>query len=188
VRRDIRLGRGRALLFACIAIAMTTALGCAEAADGTSPSSSKKSKRDSVGRVITGRATVVDGDGLEIGGTKIRIFGIDAPEIDQYCQRDDRTRWRCGHYASVELDRLVASREVACTVRTVDQYDRPVAVCRVGDADVAESQVRNGWAVAYRKFTKDYADEEDAARSARRGLWAGGFEMPWVWRERSRTR
>jgi endonuclease YncB( thermonuclease family) len=188
VRADLRLGGGRALFVACVAICVTTALACAEAADSKSAPSAKKSKRDSPGRVITGRATVVDGDGLEIGGTKIRLFGVDAPEIDQYCQRDDRTRWRCGHYASVELDRLVASREVACTVRTVDQYDRPVAVCRVGDADVAESQVRNGWAVAYRKFTKDYADEEDAARSAKRGLWAGGFDMPWVWRERARGR
>lgn len=183
--RGGRLRKHRGLTVAVIATGMITAGACADAADKTRGSSSK-SKQSAAPRVITGHATVVDGDGLEIGGTKIRIFGIDAPEIDQYCQRDDRTRWRCGHYASVELDRLVASREVTCTVRTVDQYDRLVAVCRVGDADVAEPQVRNGWAVAYRKFTKDYADEEDAARAAKRGLWAGGFEMPWIWRERAR--
>lgn len=188
MRRVMRWRCGRGSLVVCFVVGLATAFACAEAADGTRPPQAKKTKRDYAGRVITGRATVVDGDGLEIGGTKIRLFGIDAPEIDQYCQRGDQTRWRCGHYASVELDRLVASREVTCTVRTVDQYDRPVAVCRVGDADVAESQVRNGWAVAYRKFTKDYADEENAARSARRGLWAGPFEMPWAWRERSRGR
>ena len=187
MRIEVRRWRGRALIAASVAIAVMTAGACADAAEKTR-SSPPKAKPGAAPRVISGRATVVDGDGLEIGGAKIRLFGVDAPEIDQYCQRDDRTRWRCGHYASVELDRLVASHEVACTVRTVDQYDRPVAVCRVGDVDVAETQVRNGWAVAYRKFTKDYADEEDVARIAKRGLWTGSFEMPWVWRQRASGR
>lgn len=137
-------------------------------------------------KVIAGRATVVDGDGVEIRGVKIRMFGIDAPETDQYCRRNDGTRWRCGHYASVELDRLVAGRDVRCTVRDVDQYDRPVAVCEVDGVDLGESQVRAGWAVAYRKFTRDYVDEEDLARAARRGVWQGEFEMPWAWRSRAR--
>jgi len=157
-------------------------------AAGSSRGSSARSKQAAAPRVITGRATVVDGDGLEIAGTKIRLFGIDAPEIDQYCYRDDRTRWRCGHYSSVELDRLIHGREVACTVREVDRYDRSVAVCRAGDADIAETQVRNGWAVAYRKFTKDYVDEEESAHAAKRGVWSGGFDMPWVWRERGSGR
>jgi endonuclease YncB( thermonuclease family) len=168
-----------------VTIALTMAAACAVAADRVQAASSG-SKQAAASRVITGHATVVDGDGLEINGTKIRLFGIDAPKIDQYCQRDDHTRWRCGHYSSVELDRLVASHDVTCTVRTLDQYDRTVATCRVGDVDVGESQVRNGWAVAYRKFTKDYVDEEDAARTAKRGVWRGAFEMPWIWRERSR--
>jgi endonuclease YncB( thermonuclease family) len=186
VASHARLQSVRRLVAAGVAIGLVTVGACVDAADNARTSSSK-SKPAAAPRVITGRATVVDGDGLEIGGTKIRLFGVDAPEIDQYCQRDDRTRWRCGHYSSVELDRLVTSHEVACTVRTVDQYDRPVAVCRVGDVDIAELQVRSGWAVAYRKFTKDYVDEEDAARAAKRGLWSGGFEMPWAWRERARS-
>lgn len=186
VRNEVGSLSCRALLAAWISLAVMTACSCVDAAD-TSRSSSK-AKREAVPRLIAGHATVVDGDGLEIGGTKIRLFGIDAPEIDQYCQRDDHTRWRCGHYSSVELDRLVASHEVSCNVRAVDQYERAVAVCRVGELDVAGAQVRNGWAVAYRKFSKDYADEEDAARAAKRGLWSGSFEMPWTWRERARGR
>jgi endonuclease YncB( thermonuclease family) len=187
VRNGLRRTVNRAQLAAAIAVAAMMVSACADAAEKTRPSSST-AKPGAAPRVIAGRATVVDGDGLEIGGAKIRLFGVDAPEIDQYCRRDDHTRWRCGHYASVELDRLVASREVACTVRTVDQYERAVAVCRVGDLDVAETQVRNGWAVAYRKFSNDYADEENSARAAKRGLWTGSFEMPWVWRERARGR
>jgi endonuclease YncB( thermonuclease family) len=136
-------------------------------------------------QTITGRATVVDGDGLEIGGQKIRLFGVDAPEIDQYCSRADGTRWRCGQYATVELDRTIAGREVACEVRDKDRYDRLVAVCRVTGADLAESQVRSGFAVAYRKYSRDYADEEDEARVAKRGVWSGRFDMPWDWRSRA---
>lgn len=139
------------------------------------------------GKTISGRASVIDGDGLEIGGEKIRLFGIDAPEIDQYCRRSDGTRWRCGHYASVELDRLVAGREVECAVRDVDRYGRPVAVCKVAGADLAEAQTRAGWALAYRKFTRDYVDEEDAARAARRGVWQGEFDAPWSYRQRMRA-
>jgi len=172
---------------ALVALSILASTVGTEAA-GPSRGSSVRSKQAEATHVITGRATVVDGDGVEIGGTKIRLFGIDAPEVDQYCYRDDRTRWRCGHYASVELDRLISGREIACTVRELDRYDRSVAVCRVGDADIAEAQVRNGWAVAYRKFTKDYVDEEESAHAAKRGLWSGGFDMPWVWRERSSRR
>jgi len=175
------------LAAALVALSILASTVGTEAA-GPSRGSSARSKQAAATRVITGRATVVDGDGVEIGGTKIRLFGIDAPEVDQYCYRDDRTRWRCGHYASVELDRLISGREIACTVRELDRYDRSVAVCRAGDADIAEAQVRNGWAVAYRKFTKDYVDEEESAHAAKRGLWSGGFDMPWVWRERSSRR
>jgi endonuclease YncB( thermonuclease family) len=129
---------------------------------------------------------VIDGDGLEIRGEKIRLFGIDAPEIDQYCQRADGTRWRCGHYASVELDRIVAGSDVTCVVRDTDRYGRPVAACTSGEVDLGEAQVRSGWAVAYRRFTRQYDAAENAARAARRGVWQGKFDMPWAWRERTR--
>jgi endonuclease YncB( thermonuclease family) len=135
--------------------------------------------------VIAGRASVVDGDGVEIDGTKIRLFGIDAMETGQYCRRADGSRWRCGQYATVALDRLAGGREIRCNVRAVDRYDRPVAVCRVGDVDLGAEQVKNGWAVAYRRFSKDYVDQEQAAKQARAGAWAGTFEMPWDWRHRT---
>ena len=139
-------------------------------------------------RTITGRATVVDGDGLEIDGKEIRLFGIDAPEVQQYCVRRDSTRWHCGQYATVALDRLVAGHEVACSVRDQDGYGRSIASCTVEGRDLAAEQVREGWAVAYRKYSDDYADEEGAAKDHRAGIWAGRFEQPWLWRERERRR
>jgi len=137
--------------------------------------------------IITGRATVVDGDGLEIDGTKIRLFGIDAMETGQYCTRADGTRWRCGQYATVALDRLARGSEVRCTVRARDPYQRQVAVCRLGELDLAEEQVKAGWAVAYRRFSADYVDAEAAAKRARAGIWQGSFEMPWDWRRKMRA-
>jgi endonuclease YncB( thermonuclease family) len=139
-------------------------------------------------RRITGKATVVDGDGLEIDGREIRLFGIDAFEVGQYCKRSDGSRWRCGQYGTVHLDLFVRDKEVVCLVKTTDQYERSVAVCKVGDVDVAAEQARKGWALAYRRFSKDYVDEEEAARAAKEGGWAGTFEDPWAWRARSRTR
>ena len=183
-------------LRAAVAIAsvlLIAAPSCAPAGESKPASSSavgtgsksSSATRAGAGKVIAGHATVVDGDGIEIGGTKIRLFGIDAPEIDQYCNRADGTRWRCGQYATVELDRAVLGREIACTVRDTDRYGRPVAVCRSGDVDLAEVQVKNGFAVAYRTFTRDYVDEEDTARGTKRGIWSGNFEMPWDWRGRA---
>jgi endonuclease YncB( thermonuclease family) len=135
---------------------------------------------------LTGLATVVDGDGLEIAGVKIRLFGIDAPEIDQYCRRDDGTRWRCGQYATVALDRLAGGHEVRCESKDEDAYGRVVAVCRLGPLDLGSELVASGSAVAYRRYSNDYVDEEERAKRERAGVWRGRFEMPWDWRKRMR--
>lgn len=136
---------------------------------------------------ISGAATAIDGDGLEIDGRRIRLFAVDAFESSQYCKRSNRTRWRCGQYATVHLDLLVRDKQVVCDVKDRDQYDRAVAVCRVGDIDLGAEQVRKGWALAYRRFSNDYVDEEDDARKNGEGGWAGTFERPWDWRARTRT-
>lgn len=143
---------------------------------------------DDVQGPIEGVATITDGDGLEIGGERIRLYGIDAPEVGQYCSRKDGTRWHCGQYSTVALDRLVTGKKVRCEVRTLDSYARWVAVCKAGDVDLGRYQVNEGWAVAYRRYSKDYVGDEDAARKADRGIWAGKFEMPWDWRAGTRGR
>jgi endonuclease YncB( thermonuclease family) len=133
---------------------------------------------------IVGRAKVIDGDSLEIGATRVRLFGIDAPEGQQSCQRGGRS-WRCGVQAAAKLRELVRDAELRCTPRDVDDYGRSVAVCRAGGTDVNAEMVRAGLALAYRRYSNDYVDEESSARSARRGLWAGEFTPPWEWRRES---
>lgn len=134
---------------------------------------------------ITGTAKVVDGDTLEIGNSRIRLHGIDAPEGKQRCRKGEE-EYRCGDVAAQALTRLVAGRLVACIPRDQDQYGRTVAVCRVGRTDINDWMVRQGNAVAYRKYSTAYVAAEDAARRERLGLWAGTFDRPDEWRRNDR--
>jgi endonuclease YncB( thermonuclease family) len=135
---------------------------------------------------ISGRAEVTDGDSLEIGSTRIRLFGVDAVEGRQSCTRDGRA-WACGDEAARKLRSLIGDRTVACTKRDVDDYGRTVAVCRSGAVDLGAEVVRSGFATAYRRYSADYVDEENEARRARRGIWAGEFEQPETYRRDERA-
>lgn len=126
---------------------------------------------------LSGRADVTDGDSFEIGATGVRLYGIDAPEGRQSCTRAGRD-WACGNEAARKLRSLIGDRDVTCTQRDVDDYGRIVAVCRSGNTDLAAEMTRSGFATAYRRYSNDYVDEENEARAARRGIWAGDFTPP----------
>jgi endonuclease YncB( thermonuclease family) len=130
---------------------------------------------------ISGRVEITDGDSFEIGSTSIRLFGIDAPEGRQSCTRDGRD-WACGTEAARKLRSLTGDRIVTCTQRDVDNYGRMVAVCRSGSTDLAAEMARSGFATAYRRYSNDYVDEENEAKAARRGVWAGEFTPPEAYR------
>ena len=80
---------------------------------------------------ISGTARAGDGDSLTVGATRIRLFGIDAPELDQVCKRDGRA-WSCGQAAAEQLSNLVAGQEVRCIPVGADQHDRVLARCVAG--------------------------------------------------------
>ena len=134
---------------------------------------------------LTGRARVIDGDTLDVGGARIRLHGIDAPESRQGCNADGR-RWPCGERATRELGRRLGDRTVSCEERDRDRYGRIVAVCRASGEDINAWMVRQGWALAYRKYSRAYVAEESAAKAARRGMWRGQFVAPWDWRRGER--
>ena len=137
---------------------------------------------------ITGKPRIVDGDTIEMAGQRIRIHGIDAPEAKQNC-RDLKGEWQCGFEATNALAFFVAKNWVTCVERDVDRYGRVVAVCYaggIGGPDIGERMVLEGWALAYRRYSTDYIDEEDDAKSNRRGLWRGEFVKPWEWRRGKR--
>jgi endonuclease YncB( thermonuclease family) len=132
---------------------------------------------------LSGRVTVTDGDSFQIAKTRIRLNAVDAPEGRQTCIRGGAI-WQCGEDAAAKLRALVAGRTVSCTRKDEDSYGRMVAVCSNGTADLGAAMVAAGLALAYRQYGDDYVDEEDAARAARRGLWAGEFTPPWELRRR----
>jgi endonuclease YncB( thermonuclease family) len=135
---------------------------------------------------IVGVASVIDGDTIEIRGTRIRLFGIDAPEGRQECRRRDGRAWRCGQQAALALQDHIGRRPLICTERDVDQYGRIVAQCQVNGEDINAWLVAQGWAAAYTAYSRDYAAQERAARAAGFGIWSGEFVMPWDWRRGAR--
>lgn len=133
--------------------------------------------------ILTGRASVIDGDTIDIAGRRVRLQGIDAPEYDQTCTDAGKSTWSCGRSAARELGGLIKGRDLSCKPIDLDQYERVLAVCTLPDrSDVNAWMVRQGWAVT---FGRRYATEEAEARAAERGLWAGAFVRPSEWRERS---
>ncbi|MFQ5983950.1 MAG: thermonuclease family protein [Alphaproteobacteria bacterium] len=131
---------------------------------------------------ITGTAFVVDGDTLVIAEQQIRLFGIDAPQLNQVC-RADGGFWSCGIVAASYLRNLVAGSTVVCRERGRDDDGRILAVCTVNKGDLAAAMVRGGMASAYLAQSEKYVEVETSAKVARLGIWKGKFIPPWEWRE-----
>lgn len=134
---------------------------------------------------VVGRASVTDGDTLRINGERIRLHGIDAPEIAQTCEAGGKA-WRCGQLASLALADKIGRLLVRCETFQRDRYGRAIAICRRGHIDLNRWMVQNGWALAYRRYSTDYVAAENEARDAGSGLWRGRFVPPWDWRRGGR--
>jgi endonuclease YncB( thermonuclease family) len=134
---------------------------------------------------LKGRTRVIDGDTIELAGKRIRIFGIDAPEQDQTCERGGGGTWNCGAEATRYLRRITGSQIVDCSVRTTDVYGRYVARCLVEDEDLGRAMVRSGFAINTSR-AGDYAAEQASARAGRLGIWSGTFQDPKAWRDAHR--
>ena len=125
---------------------------------------------------LVGQASVVDGDTLDIHGTRIRLWGVDAPESSQLCRGADSNLYRCGAKAANDLDSYIARRPVNCTLVAEDQYGRTVATCSVGGADLGEWLVRNGLALDWPQYSKGkYGSARREADRSGRGMWAGSY-------------
>ena len=134
---------------------------------------------------LTGAARVVDGDTLEVGGVRVRLHGIDAPESGQSCRAGGR-RWSCGQEATRALVGRIGGNRVVCEERDRDRYGRVVAVCNSAGRDLNAWMVAEGWALAYRRYSLAYVAEESEARAAKRGVWRGEVVAPWEWRKGAR--
>ncbi len=131
---------------------------------------------------ISGPVRVSDGDSLRFGDERVRLIGIDAPELDQTCTNPDGSPWPCGLAAQQRLLQLVKEGALKCTYERRDRYDRALAVCLVDDVDIGGAMVLEGLAVSY----DDYPDQEADARRNRKGMWEGEFITPRNWRRGER--
>lgn len=131
---------------------------------------------------LVGQARAIDGDTLLVSGIRVRLEGIDAPEIGQICSDAAGREWRCGIEARRALARLVAGVSVRCEDRGVDKYQRVLGVCRAGGIDVNAELVRRGLAWAFVSYSRAYVDLEAKARNAGLGIWSGAATPAWQYR------
>lgn len=131
---------------------------------------------------IVGPARVVDGDTIEIAGTKIRLEGIDAPETGQTCTRRWFGKWNCGTAAADALTTLVQRQTVSCEATGRDKYSRTLAICSAGGRDLNAYMVRQGLAWAFLKYSQRYVQQEAAARAEGIGIWQAPTTTAWDFR------
>lgn len=141
-----------------------------------------------LGKETTGIPSVVDGDTLDLRGTRFRLHGVDAPESSQTCLKGAQV-YRCGQQVALALADHIGKRNVTCEEGDRDRYGRVVAVCRMTATgeDLNRWLVRQGLAVAYTAYSRDYAGDEVYAKQGRLGLWAGSFVRPEVYRKTGGT-
>lgn len=135
-----------------------------------------------LGQSVSGPAEASDGDSLSLSGIRVRLFGIDAPEARQTCNRAG-AEWACGEDARARLAQLVEGKSISCESQGIDQYGRMVAICHTGSMDLAEAMVAAGLATAFTKYSDAYVKTENRAKQLKLGLWSSSFEEPAQWRK-----
>lgn len=126
---------------------------------------------------ISGSASAIDGDSLDMAGISIRLHGVDAPEYRQSCERGGQS-WACGREAADRLRSLVRGAHLRCEQHDIDRHGRIVAVCRAVNIDLGGEMIDAGLAVALPQYSDRYAVREARARAARLGIWGAQFQMP----------
>ncbi|MFU8883628.1 MAG: thermonuclease family protein [Rhodobacterales bacterium] len=130
----------------------------------------------------SGAIRVIDGDTIDVGGTRVRLYGIDAPEANQTCETEQQTVWACGAWVSQEVRAQYQGQQAQCEALDTDRYGRTVARCSVAGQDIGAALVAQGLAFAYRRYSMDYDLIEKQAAAADRGLWATRVQEPAAFR------
>ena len=141
-------------------------------------------KAETLTNAIAGSARVVDGDTLDVSGQRIRLEGIDAPELAQSCKDAQGADWPCGREALKYLAELTSGRDVACDSTGTDKYGRVLGICFAEGREINAEMVRSGFAWAFIKYSTAYTSQEAEARAVRAGVWQGPAEAPWDYRHK----
>ena len=143
---------------------------------------------------ISGNAKIIDGDTIKINSKKIRLHGIDAPEFKQTCKKPYLTiifftftkDYPCGKISTQKLQKKINNKVITCKILDIDRYKRLIGECYKRNLNLNSWLVSNGYAVAYRKYSKKYVSYEINAKNEKLGIWQGKFEMPWDYRRKNR--
>jgi len=127
---------------------------------------------------------IIDGDTIHLNNEKIRFTGIDTPELKQTCKKNSEIIY-CGIEARQLLIDKIGKDKVICVREGKDQYKRTLAECFVNDLSLSKYLVREGYAFAYRKYSKKFISDEDFAKKNNIGMWSMNFEYPWDWRKKN---
>ena len=133
--------------------------------------------------VKSNKVKVIDGDTIHLNGQKIRFSGIDSPEINQICNKNDEVI-KCGILAKELLISMIGNNKVKCVNEDVDRYKRILAECFVNNQSLSKFLVREGFAFAYRKYSTKFIEDEDFAKKNKKGMWSMTFEYPWDYRRK----
>ena len=138
---------------------------------------------------VAGRAKVISGDTLSIKNIEdgkqftFRLWGIDAPELDQPCEKKNGQSVDCGVLARNAVRAIIKRSELVCVDFEKDSENQITALCYMGDKILNGAIVRAGWALAYRQESTDFLDVEKQARLNDKGVWEYNFITPWTWRK-----
>jgi endonuclease YncB( thermonuclease family) len=149
---------------------------------------------NSIAEEISGIPKVVDGDTIHINNYKFRLEGIDAPEMRQKCKKESfkisfligftfYKDYSCGRVSKEKLITKINTSEIKCISSSKDRYKRYIATCFKGKTNLNQWMVRNGFAIAYRRYSKKYVPDEVFAKENKLGLWQGKFMEPEKWRK-----
>ena len=149
---------------------------------------------NSIAEEISGIPKVVDGDTVHIDNYKFRLEGIDAPEMRQQCKKESfkisffigftfYKDYSCGRVSKEKLITKIDTTEIKCISSSKDRYKRYIATCYKGKTNLNQWMVRNGFAIAYRRYSKKYVPDEEFAKENKLGLWKGKFMEPEKWRK-----
>lgn len=130
--------------------------------------------------MIYGQVAVVSGDTIVLNGRYVRLYGIDAPEINQKCANSQGKKYACGIEAANWLKEWIQDYEVECNVLKQNNRGNMVAVCSLGEYDIGAALVASGWAITLPN-NDVYIPYEQQAQKMRRGMWQGSFYKPWDW-------
>ena len=144
---------------------------------------------------IEGVPSVTDGDTIKINGNKIRLFGIDAPEVKQSCKKPYISfsfyslykKYNCGVISTEKLRDKISNKKISCLISNKDRYGRFIGECFYKNLNINSWMVKNGYAVAYLKYSKKFVAQENQAKKNKLGIWQGPFINPWEWRKKNKN-